>query len=115
MRELKILLLSILLNLFIFLSVSVGEIIKQITITGNVRISDETILMFSNIDVGQDLKTSKINDVLKNLYDTNFFNNVSVDFENNIFLINIDEAPLIENIEITGIKAKKIESLLGVI
>ena len=75
MKLLKIFVLTILLNYF-FLSFSNSEIIKQIKVEGNNRITDEIILMFSDIDLGQDIKSSKINKIIKNLYETNFFNDV---------------------------------------
>ena len=108
MKLLKIYVLTILLNYF-FLSFSNSEIIKQIKVEGNDRITDEIILMFSDINLGQDIKSSKINEIIKNLYETNFFNDVSVTLENNLILITVDEAPLIENVIISGIKAKKIQ------
>lgn len=111
MNKFKVILLSIILN-FIFLSFSFSEIIKKIQITGNMRISEETVLMFSKINVGQNFKTSMLNELLKNLYDTNFFSDVSVKFENNIILINVEEAPLIKDIKISGIKAEKFKKLV---
>jgi len=79
MRSIKIFILSILLNCFT-LSVSNSEVINQIQIEGNKRITDEIILMFSEIDVGKDISSSTVNEIIKNLYETNFFNNVSVVF-----------------------------------
>ena len=111
MKLIKVLSYSILLN-FLFLSLSYSEILKEIKINGNVRITDEIISMFSDIELGQDVKNSDINNIIKNLYETNFFNNVSVTLNNSIILINVDEAPIIENIIITGIKAQKIKGLI---
>ncbi len=111
MNKLKVILLSIILNL-IFSSFSFSEIIEKIQITGNQRISDETVLMFSKIDKEQNFKSSMLNDIVKNLYDSNFFSNVSVKFENNIILINVEEAPLIKEIKISGIKAEKFKKLI---
>ena len=111
MKLIKVLSYTILLN-FLFLSLSYSEILKEIKINGNVRITDEIISMFSDIELGQDVKNSDINNIIKNLYETNFFNNVSVTLNNGIILINVDEAPIIENIIITGIKAQKIKGLI---
>ncbi len=72
MNKLKVIILSFIINL-IFLSFSFSEIVKKIQITGNKRISDETILMFSKINEGQDFNNSMLNELLKNLYDSNFF------------------------------------------
>ena len=111
MKLIKVFSYSILLN-FLFLTLSYSEILKEIKIDGNVRITDEIISMFSDIELGQDVKNSDINNIIKNLYETNFFNNVSVTLNNSIILINVDEAPIIENIIITGIKAQKIKELI---
>ena len=111
MKLIKVFSYSILLN-FLFLTLSYSEILKEIKINGNVRITDEIISMFSDIELGQDVKNSDINNIIKNLYETNFFNNVSVTLNNSIILINVDEAPIIENIVITGIKAQKIKELI---
>jgi len=105
--------------LFIFLfyfastvSLSFGKIVNEIRITGNERITDETVLMFSDLNIGDNLNDTKINQILKSLYETNFFNNVSVNLENGIFFIKIDEAPLIQNIIISGVNAKKYEDII---
>ena len=111
MKLIKVFSYSILLN-FLFLTLSYSEVLKEIKINGNVRITDEIISMFSDIELGQDVKNSDINNIIKNLYETNFFNNVSVTLNNSIILINVDEAPIIENIIITGIKAQKIKELI---
>ncbi|MBD1154267.1 outer membrane protein assembly factor BamA [Pelagibacterales bacterium SAG-MED21] len=108
MKSIKIFILAILLNYFP-LSVSNSEVINQINIEGNKRITDEIILMFSGIDVGKDITSSEVNEITKNLFETNFFDNVSVVFENNLVSIIVDEAPLIDKIIFSGLKAKKIE------
>ena len=108
MKLIKIFILAILLNYFP-LSVSNSEVINQIKIEGNERITDEIILMFSGINVGKDITSSDVNEIIKNLFETNFFNNVSVKFDNNLVSITVDEAPLIDKIVFNGIKAKKIE------
>jgi len=97
MRWIKIFILAILLNYFP-LSVSNSEVINQIKIEGNKRITDEIILMFSQINVGKDINSNAINEIIKNLYETNFFNNVSVVFEDNLVSIIVDEAPIIDKI-----------------
>ena len=111
MKLLKLLSLTIILNYF-FLSFSNGEIVKEIKIDGNKRITDEIILMFSDIAVEQNITNSQINKIIKNLYETNFFDNVSVTLNNNKIIINVVEAPLIENIIISGIKAQKNKDLI---
>ena len=68
--------------------------------------------MFSNVKIGDDLSNTDLNNILKNLYETNFFKNISIRFIENIFLIEIEEAPLIQNVNITGVKAKKFKDII---
>ena len=88
---------------------SYGEIINKIEITGNERIADQTILMFSKIKIGSDLKKNEINNLLKSIYDTNFFKDVEVSLKNNKLLIKVVENPIIESIKIDGIKSNTLK------
>ena len=88
------------------------EIIKKINITGNNRISDETIKMFSTVDVDQKISPSDINNILKLIYESNFFKDVSVKFNDNILSINVSENPIIQEISYDGIKSKRIKDTI---
>ena len=105
----KILYLSVLLN-FILMIQSYAEIIKKIEINGNNRIPNATIQMFSSISINDDVDDSKLNKILKQLYDTGFFENVNLELKNNILSISVKENPIIENILYEGVKAKKIRN-----
>ena len=111
----KIILLIIAFLYFFSFKHSYSEIINEYSINGNSRISDETIIMFSNTNINDDINSNKINEILKNLYNTNFFENVSVKLDKNILTIDVIEAPIINEIFIEGIKAKKILGLLEII
>ena len=96
--------------LFVFLIIlpAFSEIVEKIEIQGNERISDETIIMFSRIKIGENLNEEELNVSLKNLFETNFFKNVILKIENNILIINVIENAIVQNINLNGIKAKKI-------
>ena len=83
-----------------------SEIIKEIEINGNERVSSETIIMFSKISINDDLKPADVNNIIKDLYQSNFFSDVSVTLKNNKLIIAVDELPIIENINFNGIKSK---------
>ena len=101
------------LIIFIFnFKILYADTIKEIEIFGNDRISIETIKLFSNVSLNEEVKKNKINEILKNLFETGFFNDVAVKFEENILTINVVENPIIENIIFKGIKANKIEEAL---
>ena len=96
-----------LLLLFFFLSVlkANSEIVKSIKIIGNERVSSETIKLFANVNINENLDNNDLNDILKNLYDTNFFKDITLELVSNIFIIKVDENPIIENITFNGIKS----------
>ena len=98
--------LKFVLFFYIFGSYSYSEILKKFDITGNQRISDETILALGKISINQDLNENIINEFLKNIYDTNFFSDIKISFDKNVLNISLVENPIIENIEIIGIKDK---------
>ena len=59
---------------YLFLITSVyAESIEKISINGNKRISNKTIQMFANIEIKDEISDKKINLILKDLYDTNYF------------------------------------------
>ena len=97
---------------FTFCRVAFSETIKDFKVNGNQRISKETIIMFSETKINEKLDEYKLNQILKNLYETNFFNNVSIKFQNNILIINVEENPIIEKINFDGIKSQRINDLI---
>ena len=100
--------LFFLIILFYPISYLKSDIINNIQITGNERIPDETILMFSKFSVGDSLTEDSLNKILVDLYESNFFEDVSIIFKDNKLIIDVKENPLIQNINFKGIKAKKI-------
>ena len=86
-----------------------AEVVEKIEIQGNERISKETILLFSKTNIKDDLNSNDINEILKSLYDSNFFLDVSVEFKSKILTILVDENPIIENITYNGIKSKTLK------
>ena len=100
------------LILLVNISISFAEIIKKIEIYGNERIPDETIIMFSGIKIDQNIEESNLNEILKNLYDSNFFKDISVNLSNNILSINVIENPIIEKVIYDGIKSKSLKKEL---
>ena len=108
-RQLK-LLSSIFLFFFLIISTSLSEIVKKIEISGNERVSDETIKMFSSVSLNDDLTPSIVNNILKSLYESNFFENVTVTFLDKTLTIVVKENPVIQEIKYEGIKAKKIKN-----
>ena len=107
----KILKLNILF-LFTLISLLNANEIKDISVKGNQRISKETILVLGNIELNKDYNSESINKVLKNLYQSDFFENIEIEVQDNTLVVNIKENPIIENISISGIKKKEFEENL---
>ena len=91
--------IKFLLVYFLTSAVAFSEVIRKIE-------------MFSSVSLNDDLNLTDLNDILKNLYETNFFEDVNVELNKNILKITVKENPIIENITIAGIKANKIKNAL---
>ena len=107
----KVILKSFCLTFFIY-SLSYSDIINDIKINGNKRISKETILVLGDFNLGSEFNDSSLNKSLKKLYDTNFFKDIELSFENNSLIIDVIENPIIEKINITGIKKKSFTEII---
>ncbi len=111
-NKMKILFKSLLLLLFLSISVY-AEIIKKIEVSGNQRISSETIKVFSGIKANDEIFLEDLNEVIKNLYKTNYFENVSLNINNNILNIQVKENPIVQSVVIDGVKNKRILKVLN--
>jgi outer membrane protein insertion porin family len=92
--------------LIIFFTNAFGEVIKNVDVSGNKRISKETVLVLGNISMGQNFEKKDLNNSLKKLYDSNFFKDIQITINNGTLNINLIENPIIEDIEIAGNKNK---------
>ena len=84
-----------------------AEIIKKIEITGNERVSEETIKVYGDFSINQNIDNLKINEIIKNLYSTNFFEDINISLSNQTLFIKLIEYPVINEIIIVGEDAKK--------
>ena len=84
-----------------------SEILKDVKIINNKRVSKQSILSFGNIKIGKDYNQSQLNIILKDLYDTNFFSDIKLNLENNILVIDVKERKIIQTVIIDGIKSKE--------
>ena len=94
---------------FLIITSGLSEKIKKYEVSGNNRISNETIILFGEIDTDKDLNDKDLNIIIKNLYETNFFKDVKLEIKNGILYINVVENPIIQLVDINGIKADKIK------
>ena len=93
---------------FAFLNAnSHSEIVKKIEVVGNERISKETIVIFGDVALGKNYEISDVNSLIKKLYETSFFSDISVEIKNNTLNITVKENPIIGSIIFDGEKADK--------
>ncbi len=81
-----------------------AKVINNLIVKGNDRISSQTIKVFSGFNAGDNINQNNLNDIIKELYNTNFFKEVSVEIENNNLIITVSENPIIQEVIIEGIK-----------
>ena len=62
------------------INVSYSEIINDIKITGNKRITKETIVVIGQINFGDDYRDNELNDLTRRLYNSKFFKDISITF-----------------------------------
>ena len=98
-----------LIILLIFTSSVCAEVVKEIQIEGNNRISLETIKVYGEIDIGSDYSTQRLNGILKNLYATNFFENISLELKSGVLKIILKEYSVINSIYLEGEDSSQIK------
>ena len=75
-----------------------SAIIKKIEIIGNDRVSDQTIIVYGDIKVNEDINEQKLNQILNDLYSTDFFEDVKVQIKDNVLIINLKEYSVINKL-----------------
>ena len=102
---LKIILIFFTLSIFLK-----AELVSKIVINWYKRVSDETIKVYSGIQEGKsDFSRKDLDNILKNIYETNFFKNVNVEIKDKILFIELQEYPVINQLVLIGEKANKIK------
>ena len=78
-----------------FIANAHSDVVNKVQIEGNKRISKETIVIFGDIKIGSNYESSDINLLIKKLYETKFFSNISVELDSNILNIQVEENPIV--------------------
>ncbi len=104
--------LNIVLITFFVATKCYSEIINTVNVVNNDRITKETILVFSNIEIGKNYDSNDLDQIIKDLYQTNFFSDVSLNLDNGILTIDVIENKIIQEIIINGIKKNELVDIL---
>ncbi len=86
---------------FIFISAK-AEVVNNISISGNSRVSNETIKVYGKIELNKEYGEEDLNRILNDLYSTNFFENVELNLINGVLNINLTEYPMINQLILLG-------------
>ena len=89
-----------------------ADVVRKIDISGNNRISDNTIVDIIDFKKSNNYSNSDLNNFQKKLFETNFFSNVKLKLEDDILKIFVIENPLIEFFIIQGVVNKTREDLI---
>ena len=101
---------KIILIFLLLINQSYSEIIKDFKISGNKRISDATIILFSKLKKNEEINDNDLNNVIKELYSTNYFKDVKISLNNQILEIHVEENPIVQSLIFNGIKKSSIIS-----
>jgi outer membrane protein insertion porin family len=95
------------LILIISCSYAKAEVINKIEITGNTRISDETVKIYGGVEANKDYSEKDLNTILNNLNETNFFEDIKINISNNTLFIKLEEYPVVNQLIVIGEKSQK--------
>ena len=82
-----------------------------LVIEGNNRVSSEEIIEYSGFQVGKIYNNDEISNVIKNLFSTNLFTDITVNLDQNTLYISVVETPIISRINIDGNKLVESEQI----
>ena len=102
----KNLFIVLLFALALFANFANAALIEDIKVENNNRISKETIITYGDIELNKDYNSDQINEILKNLYKTNFFENIEISIDDKTLIIKVTENKIIQNVIVEGVKSK---------
>ena len=80
-------------------------LVSSIIIDGNKRISSDTIVSLSKIQIGSAYSPTQLNSALQSIKKSSYFKNVDISLVNNVLNINVIENPTINSISFEGNKS----------
>jgi len=113
MKKFRNIILSFIVLFISINSKSYSEVVNKVQVEGNSRITLETIKIFGDIVEGKDYDSAGINLIIKKLYDSTFFSNISITLENGLLKLTVEENPIINSITFKGEKADKYKETIS--
>jgi len=98
---------------FILTSSSFSEI-KKVSIVGNIRVNSNTIESLVDKKIAN-IDSIYINNLSKKIYDTDFFSDVKISYNQDILTITVSENPIVNFFYINGIKDSDLDQINKII
>ena len=99
---------------FFILTSSLFAEIKKVNIVGNTRVSSATIESLIDKKINN-IDTIYINNLTKKIYDTDFFADVKISFNQDVLTINVVENPVVNFFYVNGIKDSDLDQVNKII
>ncbi len=87
-----------------------SETVNKVIIDGNKRVSEETIILYGDIQLNDEINENKLNLILKNLYSTEFFEDVKLRIDKGTLFVNLKEYPIINQLILVGEPSNRIKN-----
>ena len=95
-----------LVGLLFLITSAKAVVINNLEINNNERITKETILTYGNIKLNKDYNQKQLNNIIKDLYETNFFKKVSLRVEGQTLILDVEENKIIQSVKVEGVKSR---------
>ena len=79
---------------------SFAEMISKISVQGNKRVPESSIIAFSELAVGIDVDQQDIKNAIRAIYQKGLFDNVSITIKQSVVTIKVKERPIIRKVDI---------------
>ena len=99
---------------FLILTNSLFAEIKKVSVIGNVRVNTSTIESLVDKKIAN-VDSIYINNLTKKIYDTDFFSDVKISFNQDVLSINVVENPIVNFFYINGIKDSDLDQVNKII
>ena len=106
--------IKFLILFFFILTTSSFSEIKKVSIVGNLRVNSNTIVSLVDKKTGN-VDSIYINNLTKKIYDTDFFSDVKITYDQDALIISVIENPIINFFYINGIQGNDLDQINKII
>jgi len=95
---------KLLLALFVVLVPNVinAATVARVDVNGNKRMDAESVRILAGVKLGENITTTRTNQIAKQLQESGYFGRVDVQMSGNVLKINVSESPIVNMVTIEG-------------